>query len=193
MIFKPHETLTVTHDYTLGVSYDAMGQIWVDYVLKTGRLWKDEKIGHTFIEVVPGVPTRLCSEVSKTVYPELKPQPAGMKIVGQGKERRYIWDRSQFKPKKDLRLCLKTGRDFVRYDIVYRILDNRINVAQLSAKQRSLLKNTIYAQYGRAFKKPALQAYFDAQWWYHENPNYHDGLLTASDKKAIAKILAASP
>lgn len=38
MIFSPHDTVMVHHDYITGVTFDVMGHTWVEYVLRTGGL-----------------------------------------------------------------------------------------------------------------------------------------------------------
>lgn len=191
MKFLPLQTVKIHHNYTTGATFDVMGFHWVSYVLKTGGLWKDGRIGHTYLEVIPNTPTRLCSELDpKEQY--LKPTPPGIKIHGQGKMRQYSWDLKNFHPKDDLSLCLQTGRNYVRYKIIYPILqlreDNGINLQQMTVSQLKMLKNTIYAQYGRQFQSSKLQEFFDQQWWYESNPNYSDSLLTVEDKKALAII-----
>ncbi|PWY56492.1 hypothetical protein DGG96_02250 [Legionella qingyii] len=188
--FPALATVSIHHDYETGATYDVMGFHWVSYVLKTGALWHDNTIGHTQLEVIPNTPTRLCSEVDpKSEY--LRPKPAGIKIMGNGKDRKYVWNLSHFQPKVDLQLCLYTPKSYVRHTMIYPVLnsDNPINsLSKLSAKELQILRNTVYAQYGRRFNSPDLQNYFKKQWWYEPNPDYSDNMLTKEDKKLLSLI-----
>ncbi|MCP0914219.1 MULTISPECIES: YARHG domain-containing protein [Legionella] len=187
MSFLPRQTVEITHRYKTGATFDALGFHWITYVLKTGGLWKDGSIGHTDIEVIPNTPTRLCSELDlKSAY--LKPLPPGIKIIAEGKNRIYRWNLKNFRPQEDLRLCLQTGKNYVRYQLLYPLLqeENAISLKKLSRAEVNLLKNTVYAQYGRPFKSQKLQSFFNKQWWYEINPNYSDALLSTEDKKILA-------
>lgn len=188
--FPPLATVQIHHDYTTGATYDVMGYHWVHYVLKTGALWQDNTIGHTRLEVIPNTPTRLCSELeSKADY--LNPTPSGMKVLGSGLNRKYVWDVYHFNPQADLSLCLFTGISYIRHKVIYPWLnseDTLSKLAKLSDKELRLLRNTIYAQYGRQFQSFDLQQYFSKKWWYEPNPHYSDKMLNEDDKKLLALI-----
>lgn len=188
--FPSLATVNIHHDYVTGATYDVMGYHWVSYVLKTGALWHENTIGHTQLEVIPNTPTRLCSEINpKEEY--LQPTPAGIKIVGDGKNRKYVWDLAHFQPKSDLLLCLYTPISYVRHTMIYPALNSEHParaLAKLSTKELQILRNTIYAQYGRQFNSPDLQSYFKKQWWYEPNPDYSDSQLTEEDKKLLSLI-----
>lgn len=188
--FPALATVNIHHNYETGATYDVMGYHWVSYVLKTGMLWHENTIGHTQLEIIPNTPTRLCSEIdARAEY--LKPTPAGIKVVGHGKNRKYVWDLAHFQPKVDLLLCLYTPKSYVRYTMIYPVLnsDNPVNsLSKLSTRKLQILRNTVYAQYGRQFNSPDLQRYFKKQWWYEPNPDYSDALLTKEDKKLLSLI-----
>ncbi len=192
MAFKPLQTVSIQHQYDTGATFNVMGYHMVNYVLKTGALWKDGKIGHSRVEVIPNVPTRLCAEVEPQAADNYPTKPKGMQIKGEGKNRQYIWDLKDFHPEDDLFLCLQTGKNYVRYQLVFRIIqagsDMALPLDKMTKKQLNTLRNSIYAQYGREFKSAGLQHYFNQQWWYEPNPDYSDKMLTEEDKKAI-KIL----
>ncbi|KTD82591.1 YARHG domain-containing protein [Legionella waltersii] len=185
--FPADSKVIIHHDYITGATYDVMGYHWVHYVLKTGSLWKHNTIGHTTLEVRPNTPTRLCDEIDSNID-VTKPTPAGMQIQGDGAHRKYIWDLKHFQPNEDMSLCLFTGLNFIRYKIVYKWLntENAVNqLAKLSSKELRILRNSVFAQYGRSFKSPDLQSYFNQQWWYTLNPSYSDQMLTTDDKKFL--------
>lgn len=191
--FKPGETLKIRNTYTTGVTFDVMGYSWASYVLKTGGMWKSGSIGNALIEVKPGTITKLCSEVEAGGY--LKPKPEGMRSMGSGTAKKYVWKFRDYTPKDDLNICLQTGKNYVRYRYVFRLLqaagDPDIDILKKSPAQLRILRNTIFAQYGRTFKDAKLQAHFDKQWWYKPNSAYNDSMLTEDDKKALAAIRRA--
>jgi hypothetical protein len=63
-------------------------------------------------------------------------------------------------------------------------------LADLSRRDLRILRNTIFARYGRAFKSEQLQAYFSQKVWYELDPAYSDDRLNDVDKDNIAKIVA---
>lgn len=60
----------------------------------------------------------------------------------------------------------------------------------LNKTQLRLLRNGVYAQYGRPFKDKILQKFFYNSYYasYKENKNYSDAMLTELDKRNIALI-----
>ena len=54
----------------------------------------------------------------------------------------------------------------------------------------TLMRNEIFAVHGRAFRDPELRAYFAGKAWYTINPRYHDGLLSAVERRN-AEFIAA--
>jgi eukaryotic-like serine/threonine-protein kinase len=56
------------------------------------------------------------------------------------------------------------------------------DLSGLSAAQMRLLRNAVYARYGRTFESPDLQSYFQSRPWYHPRTDYSDRLLTANDR-----------
>lgn len=58
----------------------------------------------------------------------------------------------------------------------------------LSENDLRILRNTIFAKHGRAFKTDILKDYFMKQSWYSVNPTYHDSLLSDFDRNCILFI-----
>lgn len=52
-----------------------------------------------------------------------------------------------------------------------------------------ILRNAIYASYGRSFASGDLKQYFSEQDWYEENPQYSDDLLSSEEKDCAGRIL----
>jgi hypothetical protein len=59
---------------------------------------------------------------------------------------------------------------------------------QLSMRDLRLLRNTIYARRGRAFKSQILRDHFTGMSWYKLDPAYTDARLTKTDTRNIALI-----
>jgi ketosteroid isomerase-like protein len=58
----------------------------------------------------------------------------------------------------------------------------RDDLSGLSAAQLRLLRNAVYARYGRTFQSPDLQAYFQSRPWYRPRADYSERALTANDR-----------
>ena len=75
-------------------------------------------------------------------------------------------------------------------DVQRRILSES-DLSSMGRLELSILRNSIYARHGRRFQSAQLQAFFASESWYRENPRYHDGLLTSTDRQNLATIGAA--
>jgi hypothetical protein len=190
MKFAPNETVKVHHDYVTGVTWDVMGYSWASYVLKTGGNWKGGRIGSARIEVIPNALVRLCNKLEKDAD-WLVPKPKGLKVVGKGKDKKFVWDLKRYKPDDDLHVCMQTAGNYAIRKILFPVVmygDVEEEMAKLSPERLRLLRNTVYARHGRTFKDPALQKHFDKQWWYVSNPAYSDSMLTKQDREIVAFI-----
>jgi hypothetical protein len=71
------------------------------------------------------------------------------------------------------------------------MLDHQLTTAQLSNMSRRdlrLLRNTIYARHGYAFKSEMLSEYFWATEWYKEDPKFTSKRLSALDWRNVKLI-----
>jgi hypothetical protein len=119
----------------------------------------------------------------------------------------YIWNvhhltleeiiQTQTKPKLDNfdgNIRCRWSQDYVYEKIETNILRNKsvkIEYLRLLIKKNLwLLRNTIFAKYGRRFENPELQEWFGKRKWYKSNPAYSEGFLSKQDKKLIAAIVA---
>lgn len=68
-----------------------------------------------------------------------------------------------------------------------RIIDVK-ELRQLSLRDLRVLRNTIYARRGRAFKSQILRDHFSGMSWYKVDPAYSDKLLSKNDQRNIALI-----
>jgi ketosteroid isomerase-like protein len=56
------------------------------------------------------------------------------------------------------------------------------DVSALSPKELRLLRNTIYARYGRVFSEPELSRYFAGRPWYQPSTDYSDDKISDTDR-----------
>jgi serine/threonine-protein kinase len=56
------------------------------------------------------------------------------------------------------------------------------DLAGLSAAQLRILRNAVFARYGRVFQSPDLQTYFQGRPWYHPRTDSSEKMLTANDR-----------
>ena len=61
----------------------------------------------------------------------------------------------------------------------------------LSLRALSISHNSIYALHGYIFSRPAIQAYFTAQDWYHPDPAFSPSALTSTEQQNVQTIRAA--
>ena|GEM_PF-1239988 len=56
------------------------------------------------------------------------------------------------------------------------------DLAGLSTVQLRILRNTVFARYGRVFQSPELQAYFQSRPWYRPRTDFNENMLTSNDR-----------
>ncbi|TMK23531.1 MAG: YARHG domain-containing protein, partial [Actinobacteria bacterium] len=66
--------------------------------------------------------------------------------------------------------------------IVAGALLTRDDLAGLSAAQLRVLRNAVFARYGRVFQSPDLQSYFQSRPWYRPRADFSERVLTANDR-----------
>jgi uncharacterized protein YgiM (DUF1202 family) len=65
------------------------------------------------------------------------------------------------------------------------------DVANKSATELDVMRNEVFARYGRRFKEPELQSYFNTQSWYkpiYEPDKFPEGLLTPTEQRNLEYI-----
>ena len=65
------------------------------------------------------------------------------------------------------------------------------DVANKSATELDIMRNEVFARYGRRFKDPELQSYFNMQPWYkpiYEPDKFPEGLLTQTEQQNLEYI-----
>ena len=79
---------------------------------------------------------------------------------------------------------LKVEKDILAGNVIKTAKLHSFNKIQLK-----LLRNTIFAKYGRSFKSETLKSWFAKKDWYNVDPKYTDSILTDTDKKNITTFL----
>jgi uncharacterized membrane protein len=65
------------------------------------------------------------------------------------------------------------------------------DLKNLSLRALSISHNSIYALHGYIFSRPAIQAYFNAQDWYHPDPAFSSIMLTSTEQQNVQTLRAA--
>ena len=65
---------------------------------------------------------------------------------------------------------------------------DKSDIAGLPVTDLRLLRNTVYARYGRVFDSADLQQYFNNRPWYRPRRDYSDSQLTAADRANVSFI-----
>jgi hypothetical protein len=71
------------------------------------------------------------------------------------------------------------------------VLDGQLTLAHIegmSPRDLRLLRNTVYARRGREFNSALLRLYFEDKAWYAPRADFHEGMLSAVDKRNIQLI-----
>ncbi len=95
---------------------------------------------------------------------------------------RYMIDK---KRKKELNTIYEGLLNFYHNNFLYSLK----YLKKLNKRELRILRNEIFAHYGRIFKTSWLNEYFKTKSWYQPNPDYTDSLLTENDLKNIKRIL----
>lgn len=76
----------------------------------------------------------------------------------------------------------------VERDIILGEILTGANLKSLNKKEIRLLRNTVFAKYGRKFKSKMLRNWFHKKYWYNIDKAYSDNYLSGVDKKNIATL-----
>jgi hypothetical protein len=202
VIFKPHETKTITVSFSFSGDNEVEGYQRATYIMRTGALWADKISVADIYWNVAGRKINLRQVV-----------PHGYKI-----ENNIIhWHFEDFKPKGDIVIsrwkrfmdsaldcvreiyCSKKYEGDARYygngDLESNDLEKKMksNVEDIQNKARRLytraLRNEIYARHGREFNSLEILDVFGNCDWYKPDSDYSDNMLNEYEKKNIKFIL----
>lgn len=77
--------------------------------------------------------------------------------------------------------------DYIISDSDTRLLSDS-ELSGMNPHTAQMAINEIYARHGRPFKNADVRAYFQSKWWYTENPNYSDSMLSSIENANIKKL-----
>ena len=175
----------VRNTYTLAPTESA-GNIHLDYILKTGGLWHDGRIGHSRLRVI--------HENTKFLLPPKRPKhdpylsglpgyiaPAGYKIRSGDGPLVIEWDLRDFAPKEDLQVIFR-HRELMIMDHSQNVFSGATDRAQGLRR----LRNLPYAAHGYSFKNKTLQDYFATLWYPMHDPAFKESDFSKMSRKLIA-------
>jgi hypothetical protein len=110
---------------------------------------------------------------------------------------------SDVEPGHDDRFCIEFSTFVPAYDEIFESVNPSTNhwnyegkliperqLALLSSHQLRIMRNFIYALYGRTFRDKDLQQYFSTESWYKPDPGFSEDKITGTDRENIGRITA---
>ncbi len=208
--FKPGIN-KINHSYSFPASSNVSIDQFYSYILTTGAKWANGKIKDLTVQVDMGA--------NKYFYvSDIFGQKADWSIIGSGKVTGKRFDYGEdtgrmvriisgklqigikdFNPAHNIEFGIINEDSFISTPTDWKEIkiDNIIGLSRLtlegnySKEELKLLRNTVYAQYGYAFKSKDLQDYFSQFEWYMPDPNLamEHIVLTEKENKFIAEIV----
>ena len=209
--FKPGIN-KINHSYSFPASSNVEMDQFYNYILTTGAKWANGTIKDLTLHIDMGT--------NKYFYVnDIFGQKANWSIIGSGKVTNKKFDYidkdscrmvrvlsgklqinvKDFKPTNNIEFGIINENSFISRPTDFERIKNGnvLGLGDLSLEgtytkdELKLLRNTIYAQYGYAFKSKDLQDYFSQFEWYIPDPNLtmEQIVLTEKEKKFIDEIL----
>jgi hypothetical protein len=91
-------------------------------------------------------------------------------------------------PEEQVSEALKRDGPYWKEETAGRKLTER-DLEAKSTWELALMRNEIYARYGRAFLDPYLQSYFKSRKWYKISPSFNEKMLTSTERYNAEFIL----
>lgn len=88
----------------------------------------------------------------------------------------------------DLYMNVKTEKGLYFFKVNYWEELNNL-YSNKNKEELRIIRNTVFAKYGKIFKSKDLQDYFSKQYWYNPDDQYSDEILNENDKKAVEMVL----
>ncbi len=148
---RNHAIRRVRNTYKLGYNY-SLGDTFLDYILVTGGLWHDGRIGRSRLRVILDDPYYVLPKKNNYrgfVSSAGTIKPAGYKVTGVGGKIVIEWDLRNFAPKDDLQVAFRSRERFIR--------DHAEALKDADPRKR---RNLPYAAHGYPFKNRDLRDYF---------------------------------
>ena len=176
---RNHAIRRVRNTYKLGYTY-SLGDNFLDYILKTGGLWHDGRIGRSRLRVILDDPHYVLPKKNEdarfaSVAGTIK--PAGYKVTGGGGKIVIEWDLRNFAPKEDLEIIFRHRELFIRDD-----------AENMKGADPRKLRNLPYAAHGYPFKDQGLRDYFATLLYPRGNKAFKESDFSKSSRALIAGV-----
>lgn len=184
--FAPNQTRTVHHTYRHRGGITSPWCSDMTYILKTGALWQGaiKKLDIT-VEVIDRFKQRESSEGWLTGENSL---PAAT-ITPTANGEILRWSMTDHEPKHDLSVSFCEPDAVARSEAASEVTNLEESELQaMDAKALRLLRNTLYATYGYAFKDADLKAHFATMPWYRERADYSEKWMRRDQMQRVALI-----
>ena len=175
---RNHAIRKVRNTYKLAYTSSA-GDNFLDYILKTGGLWHDGRIGRSRLKVIlddpryvlPRKDLPMDATMSGTIT------PAGYEITSGGGKIVIEWDLRNFAPREDLQVVLRHRELFIRDQA------GRMKRADLRK-----LRNLPYAAHGYVFRDRGLRDYFATLLYPLGNKAFKESDFSENSRELIATV-----
>ena len=183
MRFQGGATRKVRNTYKLAYTSSA-GDNFLDYILKTGGLWHNGKIGRSRLTVI--------LDDGRYILPvDDKPRdatmagtitPGGYKVRTKGEQVVIEWDLKNFAPTQDLQVVLRDRELFIMDEV------EKKSPTEMTRSELRKLRNFPYAAHGYVFKDLSLRDYYASLWYPMANPDFKEADLSERSKELISNV-----
>ncbi len=211
IIFQPGIN-KINHSYSFPASSNVAFDQMYDYILTTGSKWSGGIIKDLTIHIDMGA--------NKYFYVnDIFGSQASWSVIGSGRVTHELFSNEEdlnarmvrilsgklqisiqnFQPKYNIEFGIVSNDSFIIFPVDHvKIRSGEVlngidinSTREYTKEQLKIIRNTIYAQYGYAFKDKKLHDYFSQFAWYMPDPNLKmsDIILTEEEEKYIAEIL----
>jgi hypothetical protein len=188
--FTPGERKVVEHTYTHRGRIVSPMHSGVDYILRTGGLWKGPIREFDMRLVLKSRWKDILSD-----GPEDRRLPAATTQGWAGGTYQMRWQLKNFLPKADLELLLQEPLVVEARQALNEAMDKAAEdpkfLRSKSPAELQQLRNLPAALLGYAFKDEALRKSFESQPWYAARTDYAPQWLSAAEQKFMAAVKAA--
>jgi hypothetical protein len=212
--FAKGQRRVIRNSYQYYPTYSTNGDWRVEYILKTGAMWAGS-VGR--MDIVVNCPTVVRSGFNKPPWMNYVPYPEeyswfhtenwepdrDILLTAFYHRDSILQNRGKILPEWQPFITQNEtdGAAYYRSETTARRALIRTYITSLPlTKLTTLTKqelqiyiNGIYATYGRPFKDPEWDKFFNAKWWYQPDPAYSDAMLTPPDQKTLNTLLSYLP
>jgi len=182
--FRPGATHRVRNTYKLAYTGDSSGNLYAEYILKTGGLWHDGTIGRSRLKVIVDDPNFLLKKGAGDEA--FAPKPEGHKMSFKNNKIVYEWDLKNFKPTEDLMVVFKSSNAVLWID--YNDMIYKEDFSGYSKEKLRRIRNLPYALKGYIFKDRELKKYYDSKWIIPKDKNFSDSNFSKSVREFIERV-----